>query len=179
MEIMENMEKQIVERFVQIPCLPSIPRASMIQICPVIQIPRFIVYPLTMPNQHSRMGYDFGEITDRILKCAVEVHRELGPYYLETAYQVALAFELQSEGLEFERECWMDVYYKGHKVDKRRIDFIVEDILLEIKAKQRLEDVDRMQTLSYLKTTGMKIGLLINFGAPKIEVKRIQWTPEN
>ena len=138
-----------------------------------------MVYPGIMSNTHSQKGYDFGVVTDRILKCAVEVHRELGPYYLETAYQVALAVELQSEGLEFSRECWMDVHYKGIKVDKRRVDFIVEDVLLEIKAKQQLEDVDRMQTLSYLKTAGMAVGLLINFGAPKIEVKRIQWTPEN
>ena len=106
------------------------------------------------------------------------MHRELGPYYLETTYQTALALELQAEGLDYARECWADVFYKGTKVDKRRLDFIVEDVLLEIKAKAALEDVDKMQTLSYLKTTGYRVGLLINFGAPTIEVRRIEFTPK-
>lgn len=131
----------------------------------------------SMSDKPSRKGYDFGKTTDRILKCAVEVHRELGPYYLETAYQTALALELQSEGLDFARECWVDVLYKGLKVDKRRVDFIVEEVLVEIKAKAAIEDVDKMQTLSYLKTTGLRLALLINFGAPRIQIKRLEWTP--
>ena len=122
----------------------------------------------------SRKGYDFGAVTGRILKCAVEVHKELGRYFMETTYQAALALELQAEGLEFSRECWVDVYYKGQKVDKRRVDFLVQGVLVETKAKAKLEDVDYMQTLSYLKATEYHIGLLINFGAPKIEVKRFQ-----
>jgi len=143
-----------------------------------IQILSRIDYSGFMVTQHSHKGYDFGEITDRVLKCAVEVHRELGPFYLETAYQTALALELQGEGLEYSRECWVDVLYKGVKVDKRRVDFVVEDVLLEIKAKKNLDDVDKMQTLSYLKTASIRVGLLINFGAPKIQVKRVEWTPE-
>ena len=130
-----------------------------------------------MSDHFSRKGYDFGKITDRILKCAIEVHKELGPFYLETTYQAALAVELQAEGLEFDRECNVDVHYKGKKVDKRRIDFLVEDVLVEIKAKSELEDVDKMQTLSYLKTTGIRVGLLINFGGKTIEVKRLEWNP--
>ena len=126
----------------------------------------------------SRKGYDFGVITDRILKCAVEVHSELGPYFMETTYQAALALELHGEGLNFARECWVDIVYKGHKVDKRRVDFLVEDVLVEIKAKAVLEDKDYIQTLAYLKSTGYTIGLLINFGGKKIEVRRLQWTPK-
>ena len=126
----------------------------------------------------SRKGYDFGIITDRILKCAVAVHKELGPYFMETTYQAALALELRGEGLSFARECWVDILYKGHKVDKRRVDFLVEDVLVEIKAKAVLEDKDYIQTLAYLKSTGYTIGLLINFGGKKIEVKRLQWTPK-
>jgi GxxExxY protein len=125
----------------------------------------------------SRKGYDFGAITERILKCAVAVHKELGPYFMETTYQVALALELQAEGLNFARECWVDVYYKGRKVDKRRVDFLIEDVLVEIKAKAALEDRDYIQTLAYLKATGYLTGLLVNFGGKKIEVRRLQWTP--
>ena len=124
----------------------------------------------------SEKGYDFGKVTDRILKCAVEVHKELGPYFLEVTYQRALEVELQAEGLEFDRECWLDVLYKGKKVEKKRIDFVVEDVLVEIKAKSEIEDKDYIQTLCYLKATGYKVALLINFGAKKIQVKRLLHT---
>jgi GxxExxY protein len=125
----------------------------------------------------SRKGYDFGTVTERIIKCAIAVHKELGRYFMETTYQSALALELQAEGLDYSRECWVDVYYKDRKVDKRRVDFIVEEILVETKAKSQLEDQDYMQTLSYLKATSFRVGLLINFGAEKIQVKRFEWTP--
>ena len=98
-----------------------------------------------LPQVSSRKGYDFGVITDRILRCAVEVHKELGPYFMETTYQAALALELQAEGLSFARECWVDIFYKGRKVDKRRVDFLVEDVLVELKAKAVLEDKDYIQ----------------------------------
>ncbi len=127
-----------------------------------------------MPSFISRKGYDFGEVTDRILKCAIEVHKELGPFFLENTYQVALAMELQTEGLEFDRECWVDVHYKGRKVDKRRVDFLIEDVLVETKAKSALENKDYIQILSYLKACGYQVGLLINFGASRIEVKRFE-----
>ncbi|NUN94650.1 MAG: GxxExxY protein [Candidatus Omnitrophica bacterium] len=122
----------------------------------------------------SRKGYDFGAATDRILKCAVEVHKELGPYFMETTYQTALALELQAEGLEFERECTVPILYKGKRVDRRRLDFLVEDVVVEIKAKAAIEKVDVVQTLGYLKATEYKLALLINFGSDKLEVKRLK-----
>jgi GxxExxY protein len=121
----------------------------------------------------SLKGYDFGAVTDRILKCAVEVHKELGPYFMETTYQAALGLELTAEGLEFERECKVPILYKGKRVDSRRVDFLVEDILVETKAKAAIEDVDIVQTLAYLKATDFKLALLINFGSKKIEVRRL------
>jgi GxxExxY protein len=123
----------------------------------------------------SRKGYDFGIVTDKILKCAVEVHRELGSYFMETTYQVALALEFQAESLDFERECWVNIYYKGKRVDRRRVDFVVEDVIVEVKAKAALEDKDYIQTLAYLKATDYATGLLINFGGKRIEVKRLKW----
>ena len=87
-----------------------------------------------MSSVTSRKGYDFGSITHRILKCATAVHKELGPFFMETTYQTALALELQAEGLEYARECSLDIHYKGHKVDERRVDFLIEDVLVETKA---------------------------------------------
>ncbi|MCG3198373.1 MAG: hypothetical protein GHCLOJNM_02872 [bacterium] len=122
----------------------------------------------------SHKGYDFGAVTDRILKCAVEVHKELGPFFMETTYQTALALELQAEGLEFTRECTVPILYKGKRVDRRRVDFLVEDVLIETKAKAAIEKVDVVQTLGYLKATEYKLALLINFGSDRIEVKRLK-----
>ncbi|MCZ7545369.1 MAG: GxxExxY protein [Anaerolineae bacterium] len=81
--------------------------------------------------------------------------------------------ELEAAGLSYEREVWIFVAYKGREVGKPRVDFIIEDILVEIKAQSELEPVAFVQTLSYLKASGCKVGLLVNFGASKIEVKRL------
>ena len=67
----------------------------------------------------------------------------------------------------------MDVHYKGEKVGSKRVDFVVDEVMVEIKAKALLEEVDFVQTLSYLKASGYKVGLLINFGAAKLQVKRL------
>jgi GxxExxY protein len=120
----------------------------------------------------------FADASGRIIGCALEVHKELGRFFMETTYQKSLAYELQAAGLEFSRECWVDVYYKGKKVDKRRVDFIIEDILVETKAKEELDDTDFMQTLSYLKASGFRLGLLLNFGSERLEIKRLVFDPD-
>ena len=121
--------------------------------------------------------YPLSALTSRIIHAAQEVHHELGPGFEEVIYQRALAKELQAHDLEFEREVSIDVLYKGEKVGHKRVDFVIGDssgdVMLEIKAKRTLEDVDFVQTLSYLKASGYKVGLLINFGAIKLEVKRL------
>jgi GxxExxY protein len=92
-------------------------------------------------------------------------------------YQRALERELPVHGLECSREVWIDVVYKGERVGRKRVDFVVgaglESVLVEIKAKAMLEDVDFVQALSYLKASGYKVGLLINFGAKRLEVRRL------
>ena len=80
---------------------------------------------------------------------------------------------MPAHGLEFSREVWIDVYYKGQKVGRKRVDFIIDEVMVEIKAKAELEPVDFVQTLSYLKASGYKVGLLLNFGASKLEIKRL------
>jgi GxxExxY protein len=110
----------------------------------------------------------------RVLDAAAgEVHRELGPGFEEVIYQRALARELPAHSLEFSREVWIDIHYKGEKVGSKRADFVIDQVMVEIKAKATLEDVDFVQTLSYLKASGYKVGLLINFGAVKLQVKRL------
>ena len=67
----------------------------------------------------------------------------------------------------------MDVHYKGTKVGSKRVDFVIDEVMVEIKAKSALEDVDFVQALSYLKASGYKVGLLLNFGAKKLQIKRL------
>jgi GxxExxY protein len=124
-------------------------------------------------EQYVKAGYPLSDVTARIIAAAREVHRELGPGFEEVIYQRSLARELPVQGLEFSREVWIDVYYKGEKVGRKRVDFIIEDVMVETKAKAELEPVDFVQTLSYLKASGYKVGLLINFGAQKLEIKQL------
>jgi GxxExxY protein len=121
--------------------------------------------------------YPLSAETARIIAAAREVHRHLGPGFEEVIYQRALARELPAHGMEYSREVWMDVLYKGERVGRKRVDFVIgsglESVLLEIKAKASLEDVDFVQSLSYLKASGYKVGLLLNFGARHLEIKRL------
>jgi len=122
---------------------------------------------------HVKAEYPLSDITARIIAVAKEVHRTLGPGFEEVFYQRAMELELPVQGLEGGREIWIDVYYKGRKLGRKRVDFIIEGVMVEIKAKVALEEVDFVQTLSYLKASGYKVGLLINFGAKTLEVKRL------
>ena len=126
-----------------------------------------------MVRRYVREEYPLSEVTARIIKAAREVHRDLGPGFEEVIYQRALALEFPAHGLDFSREVWIDVYYKGKKIGRKRVDFIVEDVMVEIKAKAALEEVDFIQTLSYLKTSSYAVALLLNFGAKQLEIKRI------
>ena len=121
--------------------------------------------------------YPLSALTGGIIAAATEVHRSLGPGFEEVIYQRALAKELIVHDLELEREVWIDVLYKGEKIGKKRVDFVVGDqsgdVMVEIKAKKQFEDVDVVQTLSYLKASGYPVGLLVNFGGQRIEVRRL------
>ncbi|GAB4450297.1 MAG: GxxExxY protein [Anaerolineae bacterium] len=129
--------------------------------------------PPRQPENDRTGKHAFKDATGTIIGCCVEVHKQLGPGFREIVYQRALAMELEAAGLSYEREVWIFVAYKGREVGKQRVDFIIEDILVEIKAQSELEPVAFVQTLSYLKASGCKVGLLVSFGAPKIEVKRL------
>ncbi len=121
--------------------------------------------------------YPLSALTARIIAAAKEVHRNLGPGFEEVIYQRALAMELPLHNVTHEREVWMEVAYKGRKVGRKRVDFVITDdsggVMVEIKAREKLEPVHFVQTLSYLKASGYRVGLLINFGSKQLQIKRL------
>lgn len=121
----------------------------------------------------SNKGYDFNDLTSRIIGAAIEVHKELGQGFQEVVYQRALSLELEAAGIEHCREENVKVFYKGRHIDTRRVDFVVGNIIVEIKARKEFLPEDYIQTLSYLKASEYKIALLINFGSKTVEVKRL------
>jgi GxxExxY protein len=125
------------------------------------------------PRRYVKDEYPLSDVTARIIAVAKEVHRTLGPGFEEVFYQRAMAMELPGYNLDFTREVWIEVYYKGRKLGRKRVDFVIEGVMVEIKAKSTLDEVDFVQTLSYLKASGYKVGLLLNFGAKTLEIKRL------
>jgi len=109
--------------------------------------------------------YKYSNITDAIIGCAIEVHKQLGPGLLESAYEECLAFELQSRGLRFERQKPVPIVYKDIKLDYGyRIDILVEgSVLIELKSVEALNVVHEAQILTYMKFAEIEVGLLINF----------------
>lgn len=104
----------------------------------------------------------------------MQVHSTLGNGFQEVIYQRAVKLEMEYDGLLFEREKEMPVYYRGEEIGSRRVDFFVGGlVMVELKAIIRLEDVHLAQAMNYLEAYNMEIGLLINFGARKLEFKRI------
>jgi GxxExxY protein len=105
------------------------------------------------------------EITEKIIGAAIAVHKELGPGLLESAYEACLVYELVQNGLKAESQKPLPVFYRGVHVDcGYRIDLLVDDqIIVELKAVEKLEPIHEAQLLSYLKLSGCKVGLLINF----------------
>jgi GxxExxY protein len=116
----------------------------------------------------------YQDISKVIVNSAYEVHKFLGSGYLEKVYENALIKELESKNLKCEQQAPLEVYYKDYMVGDYIADIIVEDkIILEIKAISGIEDKHFAQLLNYLKTTRKKLGFIINFGASKIQIKRI------
>jgi GxxExxY protein len=113
---------------------------------------------------------------------AIAVHRELGPGLLESIYEQALAYELEDRGLRFERQKPINIAYKGRELDGQfRLDFVVEGlVVVELKSVLKLEPVYQAQLLSYLKLSGIRLGLLLNFNVKLMRdgVRRLVLGPE-
>ena len=105
-------------------------------------------------------------ITEAIIGCVIEVHRVLGPGLYEGIYEAALCRELEAAGLRFVRQAPVAVLYKGHVVGEYRVDLLVEGlVIVEAKAVSRIEPIFEAQVLTYLRATGKRVGLLINFNS--------------
>ena len=122
----------------------------------------------------TNKNYKYSDITEKIIRCAMNVHGILGNGFQEVIYQRALAIEFQINNIRFEREKEMDIHYKGRKIGTRRVDFFAEGkIMVELKAVSQLLDVHKAQAINYLEAYQMEIGLLINFGQTSLEFKRL------
>jgi len=120
------------------------------------------------------MGHEFEELSSRILGVAVELHKTLGPGFIEPIYQRAMEVALTNRGIPFERQKEVHVFFEGVDVGLQKLDLVVADqIILELKAVHALADIHYAQLKSYLKTTGLRVGLLLNFNAPTLVVKRV------
>lgn len=114
------------------------------------------------------------QLTHKIIGCAMEVHNQMGNGFQEVVYQRALAIEFRLQAIEFVRELEMELSYKGEDVGTRRVDFLVEDqIMVELKAIEKLEGVHKAQAINYCEAYGLADGLLINFGGKSLEFNRV------
>jgi GxxExxY protein len=119
-------------------------------------------------------SYKYTELTGKIIGCAMKVHNTLGNGFQEVIYQRCLALEMEKQGLQFQREMEMPIYYEGVEVGQRRVDFLVEGkIMVELKVIIELEKVHIAQALNYLEAFQLEIGLLINFGGIRLTFKRL------
>jgi GxxExxY protein len=120
------------------------------------------------------IGLEYEQLTERIIGCAIEVHKKLGPGFLESIYENAFIIELQKQNLQVERQREVVIQYDSVEVGRHRLDLIIDDtIVVELKAVKNVEDVHFAIVKSYLKALGKEHGLIINFSKKVIEVKRV------
>jgi GxxExxY protein len=114
-----------------------------------------------------------------VIGAAIEVHRQLGPGFLESVYEEALCVELAIREISFERQKEINVTYKGHQIGRQRVDLLVgRSLIVELKTVEELAEIHKAQVISYLKATGWSLGLLINFNVPVLKngIQRVVFT---
>ena len=120
------------------------------------------------------MARSFEQISAEIIGAALAVHKELGPGFLESIYHAAMRVSLTHRSIPFQSQYPVDVYFEGDVVGRARIDLVVANqVILELKAVERLRDVHFVQLKSYLRATRLRVGLLFNFNASTLTIKRI------
>jgi GxxExxY protein len=116
----------------------------------------------------------YADLSFRVMSAVFAVHNALGPGFTENIYEQALARELDDLGIPFEQQKPIEVLYKDGKVGDYRLDFLVDGkVILELKALAEMPSLFEVQVHSYLKATGLQLGILVNFGTKKVEYKRI------
>ncbi len=116
------------------------------------------------------------DLTEKVIACAIEVHKGLGPGLLEAAYEEAMCIELEDAGIPFERQVELAALYKGRPVGEYRLDLVIDDrVVVELKAVERLDPLFQAQLLTYLRVSGKLVGLLINFNSRLLKdgIKRL------
>jgi GxxExxY protein len=124
----------------------------------------------------SEPATEFDILTASVIGAAIEVHRQLGPGLDEILYENALSIELRLRGIAFARQVIIPVVYKGKAIGEKQLDFVIDGkLIVELKAVEQIASVHKAQVLTYLKITGHKIGLLINFNVPALKegIRRI------
>jgi GxxExxY protein len=126
------------------------------------------------PKGETAMGHQFDDLSGCVIEAAIAVHRNLGPGFLESIYESAMKTALRHRGLPYEAQKEVTVFFEGEEAGVHRLDLVVEGkIVVELKAIKALEDIHFAQVKSYLKATGIHIGLLLNFNAPTLIIKRV------
>ena len=117
---------------------------------------------------------NINDLTHKIIGCAMSVHSTMGNGFQEVIYQRALAIEFEFQGVSFEREKEMPIFYRGMHIGTRRVDFFVEAaVMVELKAVEKLEDAHKAQAINYCEAYDIADGLLINFGGKSLVFKRV------
>ena len=120
------------------------------------------------------MEHAFEALSGKILEAAIAVHKALGPDFLENVYQKAMEIALRHRGMRFQEQQEIRIYFEEEDVGLHRLDLGVGDeIVVELKGVKALEDIHYAQVKSYLKATGLHVGLLLNFNSPTLVVKRV------
>jgi GxxExxY protein len=132
--------------------------------------------PKSMPWNQSRcvLTQDVERLVRETIGCAIDVHRELGPGFLETVYHRSMCLALSARALRFATELHVEVTYRGQRVGFQRLDLVVGDVLaVELKSVERLDFVHKAQLLSYLRAANLPAGLLFNFNATPLTIRRV------
>ena len=125
-------------------------------------------------NHKIEENIQFEELSKKIIGAAIEVHRVLGPGFLENIYEEALKLELSRRGIGYDTQREIKIGYLGDQVGLHRLDMLIEnEIIVELKVAKELSDIHLAQLLSYLKAANLKVGLLLNFSKPTLEIRRV------
>jgi GxxExxY protein len=120
------------------------------------------------------MSLEFGDLTEVIIGAGIDVHRKLGPGFLESVYENALVVELRKRGLDVEQQKAISIKYDGFEVGTHRLDVLVQgQVIVDLKTIKAFEDVHFAVVRSQLRAAGLKHGLLLNFAGVKLQIKRV------
>lgn len=123
---------------------------------------------------HAISEYQHADLTKQILACAYEVHRVLGPGFLESTYENAMAHEFTLRGIPYKKQLKVPVYFKGTQVGMHCLDLLVDDkVIVELKAIKETLDIHTAILVSYLAAAQLSVGLILNFGTSQLAIKRI------